>query len=682
MKRRNYRLLLVYAVLFLFLPPLSLLAQEEEQLVLIYPIEAQVREEARSDSSLKSIAAAVEDTLAVTLRFMRGYEVEVAEDAGAVDPAGLAAVAERRSADNIIFGSIRMDGEAFVVELSVYDRYNDEVSEPKSERATSVFETFDMADRLVAELVEGFSGVRVAYGSIRFDISGADDPFLVLIDGKKAGDSPGSIEKLLIGEHELKVVQERPSGDAVLLERSLKVEEGEVYRIPLELPFLTESEREDFSSLDRQLVRSYSEQLALNAATLMLRGQSLSTARGLLERGASMGFDGYERLLEKYREWERLHELFIAGGDDEDILDDLSRPHLFARFSPAVEQDLLSFGLGSRDEELKMRHRESIDFLREHDRIYRFARKYSIPSVEIDFDGELEDWEGYEARAYEGEYQREVDELVDIEAVFMGLQGDYLLIGINQSPGSGMLTNSRITFSWGDDRLDIIIPLGVSRDGEVERDREARLWHRKRGGGREYIGRCEARITMDGYELRVPQEMLVEFILDRPLLLEVESKGTASSDTVEAVEVFIPSAGGRRAAVPASGKELTRGERRKRWLFPVQLGIIDMGEYDPGGLFGVHYAFSGRFFWGIDTLVLFTGPEGGAPPALPLPGLIISSDNQSHLFSLNYLPLPFFGDFGQFIGAGYGYRRFTVSAGLGLDDGGVFTHWFYFGYTF
>ncbi len=652
--------------------------------MLIYPI--RVQEEESPDSPLESIAAAVEDTLAVTLRFMRGYQVEVADEASPTDREDLAVAAEQRSADNIIFGSIRMDEEAYVAELSVYDRYTDEIAGPKSDRAFSVFETFDMADRLVAELVEDFSGVRVAYGSIRFEISGADDPYRVLIDGKEAGESLRRIEKLLIGEHDLEVVQERPSGEEVLIERSLRVEEGELYRIPLELPFLTQSEREEYSSLDRQLVRSYTEQLALNSTTLMMRGQSLTSKRGMLERGASMGFDGYERLLLKYRNWERLHEHFIDLNEDRGRRsEDLEQSHLSKRFSQAVDPQHLSFSLASLDEGSAARKQERTENLRELDRNIRFARNHAIPRVDIDFDGELEDWEDYEARAYEGEYQRQVDELVDIEAVFLGLQEEYLVAGINQSPGSGMLTNSKLIFTWEDERLEISTPLAVSREAEIQNERESRIWYKRRGVS-EFIGRCEARLTMDGYEIRVPVELLREYIVDRPLELEVASEGTNSSDEIEAIALFIPGRDLPWDSAPAAVQNERDGDGKKRWLFPAQLGFVNGGP-DGGSLFasamlGVHYAFSERFFWGIDTLIMPTA-GGGAPPALPLPGLIISSDNQTHLFGLNYLVTPenVFGQAVQFIAGSYAFHRFTFTAGVALFSGELGGYWLQLGYT-
>ncbi len=103
--------------------------------------------------------------------------------------------------------------------------------------ASTIFEVFDVADALVLSLLEGFSNMHIAYGSINIITTGyLKDTISVYIDNKKVGEDTFFIEDVFIGMHNIKVVQGKEYKPFVLYSRNLRVDEGEEIEIFIDIP--------------------------------------------------------------------------------------------------------------------------------------------------------------------------------------------------------------------------------------------------------------------------------------------------------------------------------------------------------------------------------------------------------------------------------------------------------------
>lgn len=233
--------LIVFALVLL---PLTLLAQETGGLprVVVLPVVNNTGE-SRNDA----LAQTTTDTVALTIRLLEGYELVPfdgfeGEELSAPPVERAALVAERVSVESVLFGDVSRGEEGeFVFELDVYDRRTREVTGRTESVAESLFDVFDAADRLVAEAVGAFSGVRIGFGSLRFVPEGEFD-YRVYLDGNVVGDNVATIERILIGERALRVTQLIQGVERRIYQEEFTVEEGESRVVSLVVPEATPEE--------------------------------------------------------------------------------------------------------------------------------------------------------------------------------------------------------------------------------------------------------------------------------------------------------------------------------------------------------------------------------------------------------------------------------------------------------
>ncbi|HUV08706.1 MAG TPA: hypothetical protein VMX75_13305, partial [Spirochaetia bacterium] len=163
------------------------------------------------DRTLEALNASITETLRLTLLLMKQYRVADAKGApGLTGPEEIGRYAEQRGIDNVIFGRTRRDEKGrIVVKVQVYDRLRHRVTLSRQAVAEDIFETFSVADELVVSLVEGFSGVHVAYGGVALLNRGESGDYTVSVDGQEIGKNIGEIHRLLTGEHLLDIEQLR-----------------------------------------------------------------------------------------------------------------------------------------------------------------------------------------------------------------------------------------------------------------------------------------------------------------------------------------------------------------------------------------------------------------------------------------------------------------------------------------
>ncbi len=527
MTKRNLLIGILLTSLLCAYPVGHICAQnQQEQVVSIFPITIETD---RSSETLENLSKVIQDSLSITLRFMSGYKVIKAEKSRTVSQESLAAYVDQHNADSVIFGSIRRAGEDIQLKLSVYDGYEDKIFPPKSASTTSLFETFDIADKLVVELIENFSGKRVAYGSLEFvpaPQNRAIDPetelYTVFIDGQEIGHNIRRIDKLLIGTHEIRVVQDRQTSNVELFQNDLTIEAGANYKREIALPYLTEQEIKDYQTYDRAIVNDWvvpGNEITMEDMSFQYRVNSLHTNQ-------KTEITAYSILYDKYDTWYSAYQKY--QNDSPELA-------TVAAAGPTFAQHRLNSSLSSAP--LRLKEDAFVRSFFSFASVYE-ARQHMPKKVPVKIDGNFRDWEGHSALTYDGEFKD-----VDIGAVFISRTDDRLIIGAEIRDPGEPLKNSTVHLRSKDTEVLIITPLSTPatlKETPLGEKFVTRVWQVEQNGGKTFIGKGENAISADGYEIAVPLTLISEYCLNKPLEMWVEMEGIESSDTTKIKQVLIP----------------------------------------------------------------------------------------------------------------------------------------------
>lgn len=230
----------VFAFLFILTSiPFSLLSQAPR--VLVVPVSNE------SDSTqLDPVATTVTDTILLTLRLLDAYEVRRYDGFLGYPPSTeeLSLLARSGPVESVLYGAVeRSVGGAIELKLRVYDRARGDVVLREEAAAGSLLDVFQAADELTARVVSGFSGRRVAFGSLRLSPEGAADrPYEVYLDENLLGRSILTAESLLTGRHELRIVAETEMGREVVYQSDVTLEEGLTTTVRFSIPDYTEDQ--------------------------------------------------------------------------------------------------------------------------------------------------------------------------------------------------------------------------------------------------------------------------------------------------------------------------------------------------------------------------------------------------------------------------------------------------------
>jgi len=204
---------------------------------------------AEEDTRLDTLAQVIADNLELTLRLIGEYVVQPRPEE-AVSPSevdGAAQLAEAETLDYVVFGSVRArEDAATVFSISVYSRETQAVTLQREAVADSLFATFEVADALSAEILEAFTGRRIAYGQII--IQNLEDPggdYRVSVDGSAVGNTITRIERVLVGERLVEVeALEGPRAGQIIAADSVLVTQNETERVQFSLAAPTTLEAE------------------------------------------------------------------------------------------------------------------------------------------------------------------------------------------------------------------------------------------------------------------------------------------------------------------------------------------------------------------------------------------------------------------------------------------------------
>lgn len=266
--------------------------------------------ENRSDEArLDPLGIAIRDGVSLTLRLLGRYEVVTDTPASPSHAADdLQERAIRDGVDNIIFGTTsQLEDGGYRIALSVYDRVENDITFQDEVTFGSLLDSFGVVDDITLSMVEGFSGIRLTFGALRFDPPAGGEVVTVFVDGVDIGSGEAGLDRVPAGEHEIVVRQERPLG-AWESRRTVTVATDQTVTVSLQTPVLTADEA---VLLDGAVAQ---RQSALVNGTV-----STPPDRAVLDLLDSDFFQTYRRALaQRYRERIDADTLRLDGGVDDE----------------------------------------------------------------------------------------------------------------------------------------------------------------------------------------------------------------------------------------------------------------------------------------------------------------------------------------------------------------------------
>ena len=201
-----------------------------------------------------AVATATTDTIRLTVNLLGSYELvempDLSPEQAELPQTELAAqLAEDLATESVLFGRVTRDeGGTFRFALSVYDRQDQSVTATTETSSDSLFGVFDAADELVADAVSAFAGVRVGFGAIRFVPDGTFE-YRVYLDGARVGDDVRTVDRVLIGERTVRVMQLVAGRERQIHRESFSIEEGQTRTVNISVPAATTAEVERAGAL-------------------------------------------------------------------------------------------------------------------------------------------------------------------------------------------------------------------------------------------------------------------------------------------------------------------------------------------------------------------------------------------------------------------------------------------------
>ncbi len=272
---------------------------QEEKLVLSILV---LKNELTTGAS-DALCETIRKTVDLVLRLMGRYSIqEPPQDFSYEDSEQIGAYAEDNGIDNVIFGSVGANEEGgIVIRLSVYDRFEGRVTITDEEVAESIFDTFDKADELVASVIGGFSGIRVAFGALDIINRGERGRYTVYIDGERLGENLESIPKILTGTHTVSIETMYGREALTLFDEGVDIAEGRTAEVRFALPYILAGDADRLAELDRAIMRNweYGEGDEVVSA-------AFDEAAELTEWGTAES--GLGRVRAKFAAWQRRYE--------------------------------------------------------------------------------------------------------------------------------------------------------------------------------------------------------------------------------------------------------------------------------------------------------------------------------------------------------------------------------------
>lgn len=184
------------------------------------------------DAAYEVLTLNIRNTVLLILNLLQQYQVIDAPVAVAAD---LSSQAADLRADTLLWGSVATTSDGLTeIQLSVYDYAQDSVVVSEKESSDGYLGTFLAVDTVLDRAMESFSGRRMDFGRIGLDLQGEGE-FRVYLSGLPAGEDLGLLDRVLVGEYELRVEQLLPDGYRTVHEEWVLVEANQLRIVTVEL---------------------------------------------------------------------------------------------------------------------------------------------------------------------------------------------------------------------------------------------------------------------------------------------------------------------------------------------------------------------------------------------------------------------------------------------------------------
>ncbi|MCP5514568.1 MAG: hypothetical protein H7A26_03770 [Spirochaetales bacterium] len=206
------------------------------------------------DEQYDTLCTVIQDTILLSLKIIDKYD---AIPIPLEDRRSPSVIAAEDNIDTIIFGETSVEqGYACVMKLSVFDKAKNMTVLDKEETAETVLDIFDASDSITASLLEAFSGVHIAYGTLSVDFEDTG-VYQILLNGEPIGSSFTSLPKILIGKYKVEVLQAGALEYIQVFEDMVEIRENRTTRITIAAPPISDFEVEQFSDIDRFVLENW-----------------------------------------------------------------------------------------------------------------------------------------------------------------------------------------------------------------------------------------------------------------------------------------------------------------------------------------------------------------------------------------------------------------------------------------
>ncbi len=206
------------------------------------------------DEQYDTLSTVIQDTILLSLKIIDKYDaIPISQE----DRRSPSVIAVEDNIDTIIFGETSVKkGYTCVIKLLVFDKLKNTVVLEKEETAETVLDIFDASDSITASLLEAFSGVHIAYGTLSVDFEDTG-MYQILLNGEPIGSSFTQLPKILIGRYKVEVLQAGALEYIPVFEDMVEIRENRTTRITIASPPISDFEVEQFSEIDRFVLENW-----------------------------------------------------------------------------------------------------------------------------------------------------------------------------------------------------------------------------------------------------------------------------------------------------------------------------------------------------------------------------------------------------------------------------------------
>jgi len=190
------------------------------------------------------LCSTITDTVSLVLEFLKDYRVLDDQDINlgrlekldVEDTEGIRKVAEDEGIDEIIYGRMTQVDNVFQFTISLYNVDKGRITNTQEAEAYSVLEVFDAGDELTEGLIGQLSDVKIAFGSVRLEQTGGKGNYTVNLDGFPLRNPDKTFKKVLNGQYEISITQERLTGREVVYKELITVVEDTETLVEFSIP--------------------------------------------------------------------------------------------------------------------------------------------------------------------------------------------------------------------------------------------------------------------------------------------------------------------------------------------------------------------------------------------------------------------------------------------------------------